>query len=40
MQQQLEHLPQDLPQQEQLAVMRALLDEAKSHMKRWVTEKD
>jgi len=38
-QQQLEHVPQDLPQQEQMVVIRALLDEAERHMRQWVSER-
>ena len=38
-QQQLEHLPQDLPQQEQMVAIRALHDEADRHMRQWVSER-
>ena len=38
-QQLLQRVPQDLPQQEQMAAMRALLDEADHHMKQWVSER-
>jgi hypothetical protein len=39
-QQQLQRVPQDLPQQEQMAIMQALLDEADHHMKQWVSERN
>jgi protein-arginine kinase activator protein McsA len=38
-QQQLAHLPQDLPEQEQMAVFRALLVEAERHMTMWNSER-
>lgn len=38
-QQQMEQVPQDLPQQEQMEVIRALLDEADLHMRQWVSER-
>jgi hypothetical protein len=38
-QQQLEHVPQNLPQQEQMAAIRTLLDETEHHMKQWVSER-
>jgi hypothetical protein len=37
--QQLEKVSQDLPQHEQVAAMRALLDETERHMKQWVSER-
>ena len=39
-QQKLAHLPQDLPEQEQMAVFRALLDDAERHMTTWISERD
>jgi hypothetical protein len=38
-QQQLQRAPQDLPQQEQMAAMKVLLDETDHHMKEWVSER-
>lgn len=37
--QQLQRVPQNLPQQEQTTAMRALLDEADRHMKQWGSER-
>jgi hypothetical protein len=39
MQQQLEHVPQDRPQEEQMVAIRALHDEAERHMRQWVSER-
>jgi protein-arginine kinase activator protein McsA len=38
-QQQLQQVPQDLPQQKQMAAIRALLDDADRHMRQWVLER-
>jgi hypothetical protein len=40
MQQQTERLPQDdLPTEEQMVAIRALLDDADRHMRQWVSER-
>jgi len=38
--QQLEHVPQDLSQQEQMAALRTLRDEAESQVTQWVSKRD
>ena len=40
MQQHTERLPRDLPTEEQMVAIRALLDEAERHMRQWVSERD
>ena len=38
-QQQLPHVPKDLPPQEQMVAVRALFDEAERYMRQWVSER-
>ena len=39
-QQLMERVTQDLPREEQVVAIRALLDEAERHMRQWVSERD
>jgi hypothetical protein len=39
-QQLMERMPQDVPEHEQMVAIRALHNEADSHMRKWVSERD